>query len=449
MKGSVYQRGKTWTYRFLAPERDSATGQYPTISKGGFPTEKEAWKACREAMREADRGRVVRPSTRTVAQFLAEWLAAIEPTIDATTWQNWKDYAHAYVIPRIGDARLQSLNEPELLKLYGKLLAEGRIKPDRNADMYAFWSGQVAKGNDPAPRAVADACETTIHAARSAVRRYKAGIVPKQTSPGLAPKTVRNIHAMIHRALVDAVGWKYITDNPASNVKPPKRPRTRRQVWRPDQIHTFLASVRQDRFAALFLLELTTGIRRGQVCGLKWTSVDLDAGEITVHDNRVVVGGHARDKAGGKTKNSDQTIAIDRATVAALRAWRSVQNRDREFFGSDYHSGDYVFTFEDGRPPHPDTIRQRFDRLAAAAGLSRITFHDLRHSYATGALKAGVSAKVVSDRIGHANVGFFLQTYAHVLGNDDREAAEQAASFLIGDGWDLPEEGAAEHDETV
>jgi integrase len=83
---------------------------------------------------------------------------------------------------------------------------------------------------------------------------------------------------------------------------------------------------------------------------------------------------------------------------------------------------------------HPDTIQQRFDRLAAAARLSRITFHDLRHSYATGALKAGVSAKVVSDRIGHANVGFFLQTYAHVLGNDDRDAAEQAASFLIGDG---------------
>jgi hypothetical protein len=125
------------------------------------------------------------------------------------------------------------LNEPELLKLYGKLLAEGRIKPDRNADMYAFWSSQVAKGNAPTPRAVADACETTIHAARSAVRRHTAGVVPKQTSPGLAPKTVRNIHAMIQRALVDAVGWKYITDNPASNVKPSKRPRTRRQVWRP------------------------------------------------------------------------------------------------------------------------------------------------------------------------------------------------------------------------
>jgi integrase len=174
----------------------------------------------------------------------------------------------------------------------------------------------------------------------------------------------------------------------------------------------------------------------GPVCGLKWSAVDLDAGEITVHDNRVVVAGHARDKAGGKTKNADQTISIDRATVAALRRWREHQDVEREFFGADYHPGDYVFTFEDGRPPHPDTIRQRFDRLAAAAGLSRITFHDLRHSYATGALKAGVSPKILSARIGHADVGFFLQTYAHVITNDDREAAEQAASFLIGDGWD-------------
>ena len=436
MKGTVYQRGKTWTYRFRSPERDPSTGDYPWISKGGFVTKREAWTACREAMREADRGRVVRPSTRTVAQFLAEWFTAIEPSIDATTWQNWKDYAQAYVIPRIGGQGLQNLDEPQLLKLYGKLLAEGRVKRDRNSEMYAYWSDRVAKGENPTAREVSDACKTTIHAARAAVRRYRSGVIPKQMTGGLAPKTVRNIHAMIHRALVDAVAWKYIAYNPASNIKPPKRPRKRRMVWRPDQIQAFLMSVQRDRFAALFLLELTTGIRRGQICGLKWSAVDLDAGEITVHDSRVVVAGHARDKAGGKTENADQTISIDRATAAALRRWRERQDGEREFFGADYHPGDYVFTFEDGRPPHPDTIRQRFDRLAAAAGLSRITFHDLRHSYATGALKAGVSPKILSERIGHADVGFFLQTYAHVITNDDREAAEQAASFLIGDGWD-------------
>jgi integrase len=434
MKGSVYQRGRTWTYRFLGPERDPSTGAYPTVSKGGFATEKEAWKACRDAMREADRGRVTKPSTRTVGDFLDEWLIAVEPTVDASTWQSWRDYARAYVVPRIGGGRLQSLNEPELLKLYGKLLAEGRVKRDRDTGMYTYWTGEVAKGKAPTPRAVAAACDTTIHAARAAVRRYQSGVIPKKVSPGLAPKTVRNVHAMIHRALVDAVAWKYITDNPASNVNPPKVARTRRQVWTTDDIQTFLASIQTDRFAALFLLELTTGIRRGQVCGLKWASVDLEAGEITVHDNRVVVGGHVRNESGGKTKNADQTISIDRATVTALRGWKVIQDRERAFFGSDYHPGGYVFTYEDGRPPHPDTIRQRFDRLAAAGGLSRITFHDLRHSYATAALKAGVNPKVVSDRIGHANVGFFLETYAHVLKKDDRQAAEQAASFLLGPG---------------
>jgi integrase len=121
--------------------------------------------------------------------------------------------------------------------------------------------------------------------------------------------------------------------------------------------------------------------------------------------------------------------------VGALRQWRAQQDTEREFFGDGYHPGDFVFTYPDGRPPHPDSIRQRFERLTAKAGLSRITFHDLRHTYATGALRAGVSPKVVSERIGHANIGFFLETYAHVLDNDDSEAAEQAASFLIGDSW--------------
>lgn len=436
MQGSVQQRGSSWYYKFRLPDRDPATGRYPWVTKGGFDTEREAWKACRDAMRDADRGRIVKPSTRTVAQFVTEWLTAIEPTIDATTWRSWSEYARAYVIPHIGAERLQRLDEPQLPRLYAKLLAEGRVKRDNDSAMYRYWSKRAAAGDEPTPRQVAEACKTSIHGARSAVRRYQSGIVPKPISPGLAPKTVRNIHAFLHRALRDAVAWKYLTDNPASNVKPPRRPRTRRQVWDTNEIRTFLASVRDDRFAAQFLLELTTGIRRGQICGLKWPAVDLDVGTIMVHDNRVVVGGEAHDKAGGKTSNADQMISIDRGTVAALLRWREVQDSEREFFGRDYPTDEYVFTYQNGRPLHPDTIRQRFDRLSAAAGLPRITFHDLRHSYATGALRAGVSPKVISQRIGHANVGFFLETYAHVLGNDDRDAAEQAAAFLIGDTWD-------------
>ena len=438
MKGTVYQRGSRWYYKFRGPERDISTGRYPWITQGGFRTEKEAWKACRDAMRDADEGRVVHPTARTLAQFFDEWFIAVEPTLDATTWQSWKDYARLYVVPRIGGKRLQQLDEPALFTLYGALLAEGRIKKDGDSPMYAYWSKRVAGGENPTAREVSESCGTTIHAARAAVRRYKSGRVPKRRSPGLAPKTVRNIHTMIHRALADAVAWKYIGHNPASNVKPPKKTRSRRPVWNAQQIQNFLRFIQQDRFAALFLLELTTGVRRGQICGLKWADVDLDAALITVHDNRVVVSGRVVDKAGGKTVNADQTIAIDRATVAALRAWRTEQDKERKFFGRDYKTGDYVFTYEDGRPPHPDSIRQRFDRLGAAAGLPRITFHDLRHSYATSALKAGINPKVVSERIGHSDVGYFLQTYAHVSLDDDREAAEKAAGFVLGDLWGNP-----------
>ena len=124
---------------------------YPTISKGGFATETEAWKACRDAMREADQGRVVRPSARTVAQYLSEWFAEVEASMDATTSQNWKDYADAYVVPRIGATKLQRLDEPQLLKLYSTLLAEGRVKQDRNSEMFRYCSHALrrARVRDP------------------------------------------------------------------------------------------------------------------------------------------------------------------------------------------------------------------------------------------------------------------------------------------------------------
>jgi hypothetical protein len=172
-------------------------------------------------MREAEHGRVVRPSTGTVGQFLAEWFAAVEASLEATTWQNWKDYARAYIVPRIGAGKLQQLDEPQLLKLYPTLIAEGRVKRDWNSEMFKYWSARVANSENPKPLDVSQACGTSIHAARAAVRRYKSGIAPKERPAGLATKTVRNVHAMLHRALVDAVAWKYIAYNRHATSNPP------------------------------------------------------------------------------------------------------------------------------------------------------------------------------------------------------------------------------------
>ncbi|WP_146097638.1 tyrosine-type recombinase/integrase [Nocardia nova] len=119
---------------------------------------------------------------------------------------------------------------------------------------------------------------------RAAVRRYKSGRIPTPKSLGLQPKTVRNIHIALHRALVDAVNiWKYRVDNPADNAKPPRVAQTRRPVWTPEQATRFMNSVRFDRFYALFRLELTTGLRRAEICGAHWHSLDLDTGALSVH----------------------------------------------------------------------------------------------------------------------------------------------------------------------
>ena len=144
-------------------------------------------------------------------------------------------------------------------------------------------------------------------------------------------------------------------------------------------------------------------------------------------DTRVVVNGQAVD-SDGKTDNSLRLLSIDPVTVAELERWRNVQANEARFFGRDYEHSGRVFTWEKGTAVHPDVIRQRFNRLAQRCGLPHIRLHDIRHSYATAALKSGVNPKIVSQRLGHASVGFTLSVYVHALPGFDREAADGIAA---------------------
>ena len=436
MNGSVKKRGATWYYKFRNPQINPATGKHYWITKGGFRTKAEASDAQRAAIEEAQQGKYVNPSDRTVAEYISEWLEFKKLNAGSTTVQGYTDEMNLYVLPRVGRLKLQKLDESRILQLYVELRTGGRIRPDNNRPLYEFWAAGVAAGEPPSPRAVSEACGTTIHAARAAVRRYKRGNVPEPKPPGLDSKTLRNIHAAIRTALEDAVALKYIKYNPAAAIKPPKLERKQRAVWTPAQTQAFLRAVSGDRLKALFLIELTTGMRRGHLCGLKWSNVDLDRGAITLSDSRIVIHGKPTDKRGGKTANADKTIAIDTRTVEALRRWRELQDTIRTLRGPDYEGGDLIFTTEMGRPLNPQNLVDLVEKFAAAAGVPRITFHDLRHTYATAALEGGVAMKVVSERIGHSNVSFTMQTYAHVRAEADHEAAQQAADFLIGDAWE-------------
>lgn len=375
MNGSVHRRGDVWEYRFDAGD-DPLTGRRRRPGKSGFKTRKEAQQALRRAIALSEGGRSVRNDRRTVAGFLTEWHEAVRASVRPSTWVNYRTYMNAYVIPLIGETRLRDLTPVRLNLLYGHLLERGRVK--------------------------------------------RAG--------GLEPKTVRNVHVMLHRALADAVRWDLLPRNVAEDASPPRVSRKRPTIWTPEQLGQFVSHVRDDRFYALWLLVVTTGFRRGELAGLRRQDIDLHHGTVTPSVPRVVVDGRAEESQ-TKTASGERYLALDPTTWDALREYIKAWEQERELLGQ---GTELLFVWPHGQPLHPDTVTALFHKHCAAAGLPRIRLHDVRHSYASAALKAGVSPKVISERLGHATAAFTLQTYAHVIPGMDATAANTVADLILG-----------------
>jgi integrase len=236
---------------------------------------------------------------------------------------------------------------------------------------------------------------------------------------------------MLHRAWEDFAVWGWAKRNVVKDAHPPRVPRKGRKVWTVAQLRTFLQRARSDRLFALWMLEATSGMWRCELAGARRDLLDLDAGTLEIETTRVVVDGKVIE-SDGKTGNAQHVLALDPFTLAALRVHVEMIDQERRDSGTDYQDHGLLFCWENGKPPHPDTITRRFKRLSAAAELPEIDLHDVRHSYATAGRDAKIGWKALSKRIGHADVAFTMNQYVQTDLEADRRVANTLAELILG-----------------
>ncbi len=371
MSGHIERRGKDSWRITVELARDPVWGRRRKRTFTVRGTKREAQRALTEALRLRDQGIDIAPSRITVAEYLQRWLGDYAgPNVAPSTLLRYRQICRR-LSGQIGALRLQALRPAHIQAAYARLREDA-----------------------------------------------------------LAPRTVLHHHRVLKEALRHAVGWQLLERNPADAVSAPRPERTEMRALDADGVERLLDGCTDDDMRRLVFVAVSTGLRLGELLGLGWGDVDLEARTAAVRRTSQYLGPEGVTLRPPKTARSRRTISLSPSTVAVLREHRVAQSERRLRMGSSYDDQGLVFAAEDGRLVAPHNASRVFGTIVRRLGLTGVRFHDLRHTSATLALKAGVPAKVVSERLGHASVAFTLDTYAHVLPDQQREAADLMDSVL-------------------
>jgi integrase len=385
MQGHIHKRvrtcknGRKSTLWYVVVDMPrGAEGERRQKWHGGFQTKKAAEGVRARLVHELTTGFYVEPSRMLLSEWLVDhWLPVHKTRVKKTTYRAYRSAIVHHVNPRLGGVAIGKLTAQMLNGLYQQLLAAGRCDGEG----------------------------------------------------GLAPATVANIHVVLRKALADAEDTGLIPRNPADKAKPP-RPKSQGgelRYWTPGELREFLELVEGHRLEAAFHLLATTGARRGEVAGLRWVDVDLDGARITIR--QALLNGDGEVYVSSPKSGRGRTVDLDQTTVDKLREHRDRQQLEKVATRRWEDSG-YVFTREDGSLLNPATLTRAFRWIVDRSALPRVRLHDLRHTHASIAVKAGVPIGVVSERLGHASPEFTLHRYSHVMPGMQREAANTIARAI-------------------
>lgn len=374
------------------------------VTKGGYQTAGDAWEARQQVVRRHQAGSWPVHPRMTVAQWLELWFAAkvSSGALRPTTERCYRQHLDAYLLPHLGRLRLRDLRTEHINTMYAAI---------RSTHAEAIHRAEDARAEDA---------------------RRTAGAVARQVRVprGFGPASVMRLHACLHAALNAAVRAGETDRNVARYADVPKARRPKVRPWQPAQFGAFLDHVEGDWLAPLVHLGGHTGLRRGELCGLRWEDVDLDGRVLVVRQQIVELGrgvhvGKPKTRAG-----EDRQVDLDAGTVAVLRRWRTRQRAERFAYAGDYTDTGLVFTRPDGLGRHPSVVAHRFRKRVAEAGLPTCRFHDLRHLAASLQIAAGIDIAIVSKRLGHSTYTITADTYCHLIGGVGQHAAEAAAALV-------------------
>jgi integrase len=368
VRGSVKKDGNNWYYVLDLGKDDK--GIRKQKKKRGFKTKKEAEKALIETINAINKGSYIEPSKMTYQEYTEQWFGTKKHSICSQSVKVYENCLRKRIIPKLGQYRLSRVTTILIQSFIDSLKEEG-----------------------------------------------------------LSDSTIKKYLEIIRNSLEYAIDFNLLSTNPAIKVKLPKSNKKEMKVWSQEEANGFLKKAKDDPCFIVFQLALSTGMRQGEILGLRWKDINIEKGMLYIQqtlsqDGKTFI-------AGAKTKSSIRAINLSSSTIKYLRERRINIAKDKLRYGPLYNDNDLIGCTQHGTPLNPANIRRSFNRIIKQADLPKIRFHDLRHTHATLLLAQGVNVKVISERLGHSNIKVTLDTYSHVLPTMQEEVARKLDEILI------------------
>ncbi len=320
-----------------------------------------------EAANDLRRGMLTVGENVTLQEYLENWLENIhKPVIRLSTYLNYRKLIKNYLVPGLGKVKVQKLTPQQVQAFYSKKIRDG-----------------------------------------------------------LSPKTVNNVHVLLHKALDNAVKWNLLPRNVCDAVTPPRIPRKEKNVLTREQAHILLKEVKAHRLEALLTLAVTTGMREGELLALRWQDIDLEHGSLQVKRAVTYLKEYGYVESEPKTAKSQRTIKLPVFVVSILLTHRLQQKEQKQEVGTTWIDKGLVFTNAQGYYLSPSTLLKMFKRFLVSIGLPSMRFHDLRHSAATILLAMNTHPKVVQEILGHSQIAMTLDVYSHALPSMQEDVIKQ------------------------